>query len=109
MKARYVILLAGMNLLWAASYSIFKVLSAEMASGAVAGLRARNGRSGVNIEGVVRRSCTDPRIGREFIADCIFRVRNCVFGLREAVAVSLQRAEAFGRGGDGRDHRQLGC
>src|SRR5215470_7690767 len=39
MKPRFVILLVGMNLLWAASYPIFKVLSEEMASGALATLR----------------------------------------------------------------------
>jgi drug/metabolite transporter (DMT)-like permease len=39
MKSRFVILLVGMNLLWATSYPIFKVLSAEMSSGAVATIR----------------------------------------------------------------------
>ena len=39
MKTRFVVLLAGMNLLWAASYAIFKVLCAQMAPGAVATLR----------------------------------------------------------------------
>jgi len=39
MKPRYVVLMVGMNLLWAASYPIFKFLSAQMPSGALATLR----------------------------------------------------------------------
>jgi drug/metabolite transporter (DMT)-like permease len=39
MKPRYIVLLVGMNLLWAASYPIFKFLSEQMASGALATLR----------------------------------------------------------------------
>ncbi|HMC27999.1 MAG TPA: DMT family transporter [Verrucomicrobiae bacterium] len=39
MKPRYIILMVGMNLLWAASYPIFKFLSAQMPSGALATLR----------------------------------------------------------------------
>ena len=33
------VLLIGMNLLWAGSYSIFKVLSAHLSSGSIATLR----------------------------------------------------------------------
>jgi len=39
MKSRHILLLVGMNLLWAASYPIFKFLSEQMASGALATLR----------------------------------------------------------------------
>ncbi|HEY0456314.1 MAG TPA: DMT family transporter [Verrucomicrobiae bacterium] len=39
MKNRNIILLIGMNLLWAGSYSIFKVLSEQLDSGAIASLR----------------------------------------------------------------------
>ncbi len=39
MKPRYIVLLAGMNLLWAASYPIFKLLSEQMTSGALTTLR----------------------------------------------------------------------
>src|SRR3954470_4888946 len=39
MRPRYIVLLAGMNLLWAASYPIFKYLSEQMTSGALATLR----------------------------------------------------------------------
>src|ERR1051325_1831900 len=39
MKSRYILLLIGMNLLWAASYPIFKYLTDSISSGALATLR----------------------------------------------------------------------
>ena len=39
MRPVFLILLIGMNLLWAGSYSIFKVLGADLTSGSIATLR----------------------------------------------------------------------
>lgn len=39
MKLRYIVMMIGMNLLWAASYPIFKFLAEQMGSGALATLR----------------------------------------------------------------------